>query len=79
MFTEQPPTLAIDVPVAQKQVLTESEAAAYLRVSRSYLRQSRMNSKTKPVGPAYIRIGRAIRYTWEDLEAFLERNRESPS
>jgi hypothetical protein len=45
------------------QMLTEIEAAKYIGMSQSFLRQDRMNGfrtgKTK--GPAFIRVGRNIR------------------
>ncbi|QXE92449.1 helix-turn-helix domain-containing protein [Geomonas subterranea] len=60
---------------AVKRGFTEAEAADYIAMSRSFLRQSRMNGdlKGRVPGPRYIRIGRrAIRYLREDLDAWLE-------
>ncbi len=57
------------------RALTEPAAAAYISMSRSFLRQSRMNGdrENRTPGPRYIRIGsRAIRYLQEDLDAWLE-------
>ena len=46
-------------------------------MSESWLRQSRMTGRlagrTRP--PPYIRIGRAIRYTTDDLDNWLDANR----
>lgn len=59
----------------RKRALTEAEAATYIAMSRSFLRQSRMNGEreNRTPGPGYRRIGaRAIRYTREDLDAWLD-------
>ncbi len=59
-----------------RRALTEKQAADYIGMSRSFLRQARMNGdrdKRTP-GPTYIRIGsRSIRYLIEDLDEWLER------
>jgi len=58
-----------------KRALTESQAAEYISMSRSYLRQSRMNGDrdSRTPGPTFIRVGsRAIRYLIEDLDAWLD-------
>ena len=58
-------------------MLTEIEAAKYIGMSQSFLRQDRMNGfrtgRTK--GPAFIRVGRNIRYHLYDLEAWMDENR----
>ena len=48
----------------EKRVFTEIETAEYIGMSRSYLRQSRMEgsrAKRTPAPPV-IKIGRSIRY-----------------
>ncbi|MCP4476195.1 MAG: helix-turn-helix domain-containing protein [Gammaproteobacteria bacterium] len=47
-----------------KRLYTEKEAAEYLGVSRSYLRQDRINGrfKNRTPGPDYCRFGTMIRY-----------------
>lgn len=58
---------------AEKRALTEIEASEYIGMSRSYLRQSRMDGqigKRKPA-PPFIKIGRTIRYLKEDLDDWL--------
>lgn len=54
--------------------LKEKEAAVYIGMSRSFLRQGRMNgSRLKRVPtPPFIRMGRAIRYLQTDLDAWLQ-------
>lgn len=60
--------------VMDKRVFTEIETAAYLGMSRSYLRQSRMegNRDNRTPAPPFIRIGRSIRYLKEDLDQWLD-------
>ena len=57
--------------------LRERDAASYLGMSRSYLRQARMNvsARGRTPGPAFIRQGRAIRYLVADLDSWLQQNR----
>jgi len=59
------------------RVLTEKEAALYITMSRSFLRQDRMNGHRmgRTHGPPYIRIGRSIRYLRDDLDTWLEQLR----
>jgi hypothetical protein len=59
---------------ATNQPLTETEAAARLGLKVATLRAWR----TKGRGPAYVRLGRAIRYLVTDLDEFLYSNRHSP-
>jgi len=60
-----------------KTTLTEKEAATYIGMSQSFLRQDRMNGprdkRTK--GPVYIKAGRAIRYLKTDLDVWLDQHR----
>jgi excisionase family DNA binding protein len=51
-------------------LLIEEEAAKYLQVSRSYLRIGRMHG----TGPRYSKLGRSVRYTLSDLDAWVEAN-----
>ena len=43
-------------------------------MSRSFLRQARMdgNRENRTPAPPFIKIGRAVRYLREDLDAWLE-------
>lgn len=56
------------------QPLTESEAAARLGLKVATLRAWRNQGR----GPAYVRLGRAIRYLSTDLDEFLQSNRHNP-
>ena len=57
--------------------MTESEAARYVRMSQSYLRQSRMDGdrENRTPGPPFLKIGRSVRYLVDDLDAWLEQFR----
>ena len=48
----------------------EIEAAEYLCLSRSFMRQRRCRGG----GPCYVKLGRAIRYSLADLNAWLAEN-----
>lgn len=69
---------------AAKRAMSEIEAAIYIKMSRSFLRQDRMNGirHTRTPGPRYVRIGRRIRYLIDDLDQWLLDHvveREAPS
>jgi len=55
-------------------LFTEKEAAEYLGMSHSYLRQDRMNGtfKNRTPGPNFCRFGTMIRYCKEDLDKWIE-------
>lgn len=57
-----------------KHVLNEKETAAYLGVSRSFLRRDRSEGPraNRRIGPSYLRIGRMIRYLRSDLDFWLK-------
>lgn len=62
-----------------KRAYTEIEAARYLGLSRSFLRQSRMHGQRegKIPPPKFIKMGkRKIIYLREDLDHFLEQFRK---
>jgi predicted DNA-binding transcriptional regulator AlpA len=60
-----------------RKAVTEREAAEYTGMSRSFLRQSRMDGirEGRTPGPPFVKIGRAVRYLVEDLDAWLVRYR----
>ncbi len=60
------------------RALTEREAAQYIAMSRSFLRQDRMNGRRegRTPGPAFLKIGRSVRYLKEDLDKWLEKFRQ---
>lgn len=57
-----------------QELLTTRESAKHLKLSDSFLR----NSRVKGTGPKFIKIGRAVRYRQHDLDKWLdERVRQS--
>jgi excisionase family DNA binding protein len=72
MLSEQtdPATRAVAI-----EPLTESEAAARLGLKIATLRAWRHQGK----GPAFLRLGRAIRYLQTDLDEFVQANRHQPT
>lgn len=58
----------------QDQIFTRSDAATYLRVSKSLLAKLAMEK----AGPRFSRLGRnAVRYRKEDLDAWIAECREN--
>jgi excisionase family DNA binding protein len=54
-------------------MLKTEEAAKKLNLTKSTLEAWRCRGG----GPAFIKLGRAVRYRQEDLDAFLARNRRT--
>ncbi len=65
-----------DVRIEQIEILTETDAAKYIGMSRSFLNADRSNGlrikRTK--GPVFLKLGRAIRYRKTDLDNWLQQN-----
>lgn len=61
--------------VATMDPLTELEAAARLGLKVATLRAWRHRGS----GPAFVRLGRAIRYLPSDIDDFLALNRHAPA
>lgn len=61
-------------PLIEKNALTEKETSNYIGMSRSFLRQSRMNGNRENHTPAppFIKIGRSVRYLKQDLDTWLD-------
>lgn len=55
----------------QPEYLTTNEAAAYLRLSPVTLAQWRSRDR----GPAFLKLGAAVRYRRADLDTWAERQR----
>jgi len=66
-----------DILIEKIEVLTEKEASKYIRMSRSFLSQDRMNGyrEGRTKGPRYMKLGRSIRYHKDDLDEWLSKNR----
>lgn len=58
-------------------MMNEAQASVYLGLSRSTLRQSRMNGirKHRFPPPPYVRLGRTIRYIRSDLDDWIQKHR----
>lgn len=57
-----------------KRVFSEIETSQYIGMSRSFLRQARMegNRDNRTPAPPFIKIGRSVRYLKEDLDQWLD-------
>jgi hypothetical protein len=65
-------------PKIETQLLTESEAAEFLGISRSWLQKGRIYD----YGPAYLKMKEprgVIRYRLSDLLAFIDERTKRPS
>jgi len=60
-----------------QEALTEKQAARYIGMSIPYLRADRMNGyrEGRTPGPAFVKIGRTVRYLRADLDAWLQAHR----
>lgn len=58
-----------------KRAYSEIEASEYISMSRSFLRQARMegNRENRTPAPPFIKIGRSVRYIKDDLDNWLNR------
>lgn len=65
---------------SKPKLITEMEACRYLGVSRSFLAQGRMDGDfpNRTPTPPYYKIGRLVRYSLDDLDAWLEKYRKFP-
>lgn len=68
------PERQIDPKHQPRSTWREQEAANYLGMRVSTLRQWRFLSK----GPIYLKIGRSVRYRQEDLDTFLQQSAVAP-
>ncbi len=62
-------------PTSGVELLTEEEAAAFLRKSPRALRLWR----TSGIGPAYVKLGKTVFYNRADLVAYVRSNTVQPS
>ena len=59
------------------KLINEKETAQYIGMSTAFLRQARCDGQigNRTPGPPYYKIGRAVRYSIEDLDRWLEENK----
>lgn len=62
--------------MTRETLLNEYEAAGLLGISVYSLR--RWRSERRGQGPSFLRLGRSIRYSTHDIEAFIEQSRVAP-
>jgi predicted DNA-binding transcriptional regulator AlpA len=60
-------------PSTELRSYTEQQASSYIGMSRSYLRQARMDGQRekRKSAPPFIKIGRSVRYIKDDLDSWL--------
>jgi hypothetical protein len=70
---EAPKVAPVQVPAvpAASLILSEADAAMYTGFSRAYFRKARQFGR----GPAFLRVGRTIRYRIPDLDSWLATHR----
>ena len=68
-------TLAPGIRAAVDRLMTTIEASEYLQLPEAQMRQWRHLGR----GPAFSRIGRAVRYRRSDLDSFVAAGRVNPS
>ena len=58
--------------------VSDKDAAIYICMSRSFLRQGRMkcDRENRTPTPPYLKIGRSVRYLKADLDIWLEKFRQ---
>lgn len=72
------PTIQVPrVSRIQRRGFSELDAALYIGMSRSFLRQARMDGRrmNRTPGPPFTKIGRKVLYLKDDLDLWLEENR----
>jgi len=55
--------------------LTSKQAANYLALAEPTLR----NARSAGTGPAYVKVGRSVRYATSDLDAWMRARRVEPT
>src|SRR5687767_100651 len=71
MSHETTPAQTVTKPVTDSPAATERYASKYINFSPAALRKWRREGR----GPAYVRVGRSIRYRIADLDLWLSRHR----
>ena len=80
--TETPPAKETETEADNFPLLmTEQEVAKLIGMSRSFLRQSRMEGQrqNRTDAPPFIRIGRAIRYRSRDVKQWVDEHKRLDS
>ena len=72
----QQKTSSASSTVVYTDFMTTREAAAYLKLSRQFLEGARYRGDGS--GPAYIKVGRAVRYRRSVLDLWMDAHDRSP-
>lgn len=64
-------------PLLAENCVTEKEAALYIGMSRSFLRQDRLNRtlKNRTPGPSYLKFGKSVRFRKSDLDDWINQHK----
>lgn len=62
----------LETSITLPTLLTTSEVAEFLKISTKKLERDRWMEQGLP----FVRVGRAVRYRAEDIEAFIASNRK---
>lgn len=66
-------TIAGEAP--RRRLLTTAEAAAYCGLAKNTLEKMRLYGRKGDNSPRFIKLGNAVRYHPDDLDAWIDRNR----
>ncbi len=58
----------------EERYVSERDAAKFLGLEAATLRTWRYRGE----GPSFAKFGRAVRYSWSELLAYVERSKRSP-
>ena len=78
MMTFLKPNFAKGIePMNDKLIYTEKEAAQYIGMSKYFLQRDRSCGVTsgRTPGPAFIKMGRSVRYLKDDLDQWINQHR----
>jgi len=62
----------VDGNAPRSGIALPSQVASYLKTNPNRLARLRSDGR----GPAFTKLGRSIRYLWEDVHFFVESNRQ---
>lgn len=62
-------------PHGRRPLLTTAEAATYCGLAKNTLEKMRLYGRKGDNSPRFIKLGTAVRYHPDDLDAWIDRNR----
>jgi hypothetical protein len=75
-FAENGASAKLNEPPVATDFMTTREAAAFTKFSRQFLEGARYRGDGS--GPAYIKVGRSVRYRRSVLDAWMSAHNHSP-